>query len=267
VEPVVIQPLVREWDDVRAKVAALSAPHQLTRHLSGSQLGARTKAISQAASLVTAFLARLDRFRILDPACGSGNFLYVALQALKDLERRVLVWETTELRTPMRFPTVGPHNVRGIELNSYAAELARVTIWIGEIQWMITNGFAYLKDPVLRPLHAIECRDAVLLEDEHGSTEPTWPDADVIIGNPPFLGSKRMRTALGDEYVDRLFTAWDGRVPREADLVTYWHEKARSMIAAGKVRRVGLLATQGIRGGVNRRVLERIKETADIFLA
>jgi type II restriction/modification system DNA methylase subunit YeeA len=167
----------------------------------------------------------------------------------------------------MRFPVAGPHNVRGIELNSYAAELARVTIWIGEIQWMISHGFAYLKDPVLSPLRAIECRDAVLLENEHGPSEPTWPDADVIIGNPPFLGSKRMRAALGDEYVDRLFAVYDARVPHEADLVIYWHEKARAMVAAGKVRRVGLLATQGIRGGANRRVLERIKETGDIFLA
>jgi type II restriction/modification system DNA methylase subunit YeeA len=89
----------------------------------------------------------------------------------------------------------------------------------------------------------------------------------VIIGNPPFLGGKLLRSSLGDEYVDTLFRIYDGRVPREADFVTYWHEKARAMVADGRAKRVGLLATQGIRGGANRRVLERIKESGDIFLA
>lgn len=267
VDPVLIQPLITDWEAVQAQVLALLAPHELGRELSGSALGARTRAIAKAADLVTGFLDGLDAIRVLDPACGSGNFLYVALQALKDLERRVLVWETTELRTTMRFPRIGPHNVRGIELNSYAAELARVSIWIGEIQWMISNGFAYLKNPILRPLQAIECRDAVLLEGDDGPSEPTWPDTDVIIGNPPFLGGKLMRANLGDDYVDELFAVYEGRVPREADFVAYWHEKARAMVATGRAKRVGLLATQGIRGGANRKVLERIKETGDIFFA
>ena len=92
-------------------------------------------------------------------------------------------------------------------------------------------------------------------------------DSDVIIGNPPFLGGKLMRAGLGDEYVDDLFSVYNGRVPREADFVTYWHEKARAMVAEGRAKRVGLLATQGIRGGANRKVLKRIKETGDIFFA
>ena len=91
--------------------------------------------------------------------------------------------------------------------------------------------------------------------------EADWPDATVIVGNPPFLGGKLMRSNLGDDYVDALFRVYEGRVPREADFVCYWHEKARAMVEAGKVKRVGLLATQGIRGGANRRVLERMKET------
>jgi len=89
----------------------------------------------------------------------------------------------------------------------------------------------------------------------------------VIIGNPPFVGGKRLRSELGDVYVDDLFKLYDGRVAREADLVCYWFEKARAQIAAGKAKRVGLLATQAIRGGANRKVLERIKETGDIFWA
>ena len=71
-----------------------------------------------------------------------------------------------------------------------------------------------------------------------------------------------MRSELGDAYVDDLFRLYDGRVPCEADLVSYWFEKARAQIAAGKARRVGLLATQAIRGGANRRVLERIRRPA-----
>ena len=90
---------------------------------------------------------------------------------------------------------------------------------------------------------------------------------DVIVGNPPFLGGKRLRSELGDAYVDDLFQLYDGRVPREADLVCYWFEKARAQIVAGKAKRAGLLATNSIRGGANRKVLERIKETGDIFMA
>jgi type II restriction/modification system DNA methylase subunit YeeA len=158
--------------------------------------------------------------------------------------------------------------VLGIELNPYAAELARVVIWIGQIQWMLTNGFSYERDPILRPLDNIECRDAILdLSDPTNPQEPNWPAADVIIGNPPFVGNKFLRASLGDDYLGALFRVYRGRVPGEVDLVCYWHEKARAMVAEGKVGRVGLLATQGIRGGANRRVLERIKQTGDIFLA
>ena len=133
---------------------------------------------------------------------------------------------------------------------------------------MLSNGFAYLRDPILRPLNNIECRDAVLdLRDPAHPAEPDWPEATVIVGNPPFLGGKLLRNGLGDEYVEALFEVYEGRVPHEADLVCYWHEKARAMVEAGKVERVGLLATQGIRGGANRKVLERVKETGDIFLA
>src|SRR5207247_4357792 len=110
--------------------------------------------------------------------------------------------------------------------------------------------------------------DAILdLSEPANPQEPEWPDADIIVGNPPFLGGKLLRASLGDAYVDALFQVYEGRVPHEADLVTYWHEKARAMIAAKRVKRVGLLATQGIRGGASRRVLERVKQTGDIFLA
>jgi hypothetical protein len=110
--------------------------------------------------------------------------------------------------------------------------------------------------------------DAILAYDASGHpVEPEWPKADVIIGNPPFLGGKRLRNELGDEYVKNLFLLYKDQVPPEADLVCYWFEKARQAITSNSVQRAGLLATQGIRGGANRKVLERIKQTGDIFWA
>jgi hypothetical protein len=163
---------------------------------------------------------------------------------------------------------VSPAQLYGIEKNVYAHDLASAVVWIGYIQWLHDNGFGVPPSPILQPLHNIKHMDAVLMHDEHGGPfEPDWPEAQFIIGNPPFLGEKKMRSDLGDSYVDELFTVYDGRVPREADFVTYWFEKARAYVEQKKVSRAGLLATQGIRGGANRRVLERIKATGDIFWA
>lgn len=260
IEPVLIAPLRRDLEATKERVLDLLAE--------GRKITARTPADKNPVAVFNTFLDRVRAVRVLDPACGSGNFLYLALQALKNLEREAILWASLAMNSPMQFPQVGPQAVLGVELNSYAAELARVVIWIGEIQWMLSNGFAYLRDPILRPLDNIECRDAVLdLHNPDNPREPDWPEATVIVGNPPFVGGKLMRANLGDEYVDALFHVYQGRVPREADFVCYWHEKARAMVEEGKVERVGLLATQGIRGGANRRVLERIKQTGDIFLA
>src|SRR4029079_8573773 len=132
---------------------------------------------NKALGLHRAFLARLRGVRILDPACGSGNFLYIALRKLKDLEREALAWASDRFKIPLElFLGIGPQNVLGIELNPYAAELARVTIWIGEIQWMLSHGFSYGRDPVLRPLDQISIRDAVLdLSDSSKPQEAEWP--------------------------------------------------------------------------------------------
>ena len=126
--------------------------------------------------------------RVLDPACGSGNFLYLALQGLKDLERRAIV-EAVDMGLAMRVVHCGPHNVKGIEINPYAAELARTSIWIGNIQWLRRNGFEARKEPVLEDLQAIECRDALVTQRADGTFEEAqWPEAEFIVGNPPFLG-------------------------------------------------------------------------------
>jgi type II restriction/modification system DNA methylase subunit YeeA len=190
---------------------------------------------------------------VLDPACGSGNFLYVALKALKDIEHRANL-DAEALGLPRGFPRVGPESVLGIELSPYAAELARVSVWIGEIQWMRRNGFDAAKNPILRPLETIECRDAVLNDD---GTRAEWPEADAIIGNPPFLGNKKMIAELGEDYTRALRKAWP-EVPGGVDLVCYWFAKAWSMIVAGSFRRAGLVSTNSIRGGANREVLKPI---------
>jgi type II restriction/modification system DNA methylase subunit YeeA len=247
VGPVVLEPWAREWD--------------AEKMLIGKQVDRAKRTISEAAQRrYISFLDRLHQFRVLDPACGSGNFLYLALRGLKDFEKRV-IHEAETLGMQQQFPRVGPESVLGIEVNPYAAELARVTIWIGEIQWMIENGFGAAKNPILKPLDQIVCRDAIL--NENGS-EPEWPKVDAIVGNPPFLGGKMMRSGLGDDYVGQLFALYDRRVPAEADLVTYWFEKAAFEIKNNPRLRVGLVATNSIRGGPNRRVLQRVCEVAQI---
>lgn len=209
------------------------------------------------------FLSKLRAFRVLDPACGSGNFLYLALLALKDLEHQAMV-EAESLGLQREFPQVGPEAVLGLEINAYAAELARVSVWIGHIQWARRHGFAAPSDPVLRSLDTIACRDAVLADD---GTQAPWPPADAIVGNPPFLGGKRLRNVLGDAYCERLFETYSGQVPAEADLVCYWVARAQAEIAVGRVTRAGLVTTNSIRGGANRLVLEPMAQAGTISTA
>ena len=268
VRPTIIEPLEAEWAEALANMTALikNAPQETRdKLLRGAELAKRTRALGAAEAIHSAFIERLAKFRVLDPACGSGNFLYVALKALKDIEHRANL-DAEALGLSRGFPRVGPECVLGIELNPYAAELARVSVWIGEIQWMRRNGFDAAKNPILRPLETIECRDAVLTED---GTRAEWPEADVIIGNPPFLGSRYLRngrpatrntpalTGLGDAYVDRLFAAYAGPVPKGANLVAYWFEKARTALQTS-TSRSGLVATQAIRRGASLNVVQKL---------
>ena len=260
VEPVIVRPLLAAWETEKEKIDAAIAKEDKARPVRRRR---RTRAARIRASqgLLNAFLKRLQDFTVLDPACGSGNFLYLALHALKNIEHRVNL-EAEAMGLERSFPAIGPANVKGIEINPYAAELARVSVWIGEIQWMRRNGFNESRDPILKPLETIECRDAILAADDK---EPDWPDADAIIGNPPFLGGKLLIGGLGEDYVSRIFAAWKGRVPREADLVCYWFVKAGEQVASGNATRVGLVATNSIRGGANRRALQAATDGRPIF--
>ena len=269
VEPVVLDPLRREFAAMRERVEGLMAGREPTSLTLEGRRRERLPAWERDTEAAwRAFLERLRAVRVLDPACGSGNFLYVTLRLLKDLEHEAIRWGAERLRIPGEFPRVGPHNVLGIELNAYAKELAGVSIWIGHIQWMLDHGYGFPRDPVLQPLDNIEQRDAILAYDDEGSPVPaTWPEAEFIVGNPPFLGTKRMRLSLGDAYVGDLFAAWDGTVARDADLVCYWHELARRQVTDKQVSRAGLLATNSIRDRLNRSTLQRIKTSGDIFMA
>ena len=264
------------------------------------------------------WLDQLKNFRLLDPACGSGNFLFLGLKALKDIEHQSHLQAAAMGLDREADLVTGPHNMLGIELNDYAAELARVTVWIGELQWRLSHGYEFKKNPVLEPLDNIECRDALLtfipapnqlpplpgegrgggipdsslsqtaaraaeqrpaahtlrflksppasaplpgqLVNGPGSlkaVEAAWPKASIVIGNPPFLGDKKMRSELGDDYTETLRKVYDGRVAGGADLVTYWFEKARTAIEKQGLGAAGLVATQSVRAGANRREIGR----------
>lgn len=246
IEPVMMMPLRREWDALKSDLRAADC--------------------EEATEKLQSFLNRLGEVRILDPACGSGNFLYVALNLLHELERDVIVWALDHQIDPP-LPEIHPRQLLGIEIDEYAHQLASVVVWIGHIQNEARVGNVADRDPILDPIENIECRDAIV---DNSGPEPKpaqWPEVDFIIGNPPFLGNKRMREEMGDDVVERIYKVWGDQVPNGADLCTYWFEKARTQIQQHDAERAGLLATQSIRGGRSQVVLQNIKESGDIFFA
>ena len=249
VEPVIMEPLRREWALIKQKVRNNI---QDNKELAYTEL--------------KAFSDHLAQIKILDPACGSGNFLYVSLQQLLDLQKEVITF-TSQSGLPDIPLSVSPAQLYGIETNPYAYELAQITVWIGYLQWRLENGFRDISEPILRVLHNIDHRDAILTYINGKPSESEWPIADYIVGNPPFLGSRKIRPELGDDYCDDLIEVYGTRIHGLPDLVCYWFEKAADLVACGKVKRVGLLATQAIRGGTNRQVIQKIKNIGDIFLA
>jgi type II restriction/modification system DNA methylase subunit YeeA len=265
IEPVILRPLKAEWEQVKTDIAALATgKKQPPMRLKPKR---RMKPLEAAEERRAQFLKRLKEIRILDPACGSGNFLYLALQGVKDIEHRVNL-DSEMMGLKPQLPFIGPEILKGIEINPVAAELARTTIWIGDIQWRMRNGIHSEKRPVLQKLDSIERRDAIVTLRNNGApTEAIWPEAEFIVGNPPFLGGKLMRTGLSDNYVETLFCIYKDRVPPEADLVLYWFDKAHNGLNIEQAKRVGFVATNSIRGGANRRVVDGILKDARIFTA
>ncbi len=246
--PTVLEPLRREWTTAQAAAA---------RFLEED----RPK---DARAELVRFLTRLTTIRILDPACGSGNFLYVTLEHLKRLEGEVLAainaYGQTGILNLTGGTTVSPRQLLGLELNPRAAAIADVVLKIGYLQWHLrSHGMSDLREPLLDEYENIRQQDAVLTY-EAGFTKakPTvWPDADFIIGNPPFVGDKAMRGALGDGYVDALRKTYKGIVPESADLVMYWWEKAAEIVQQGKAEAFGFITTNSITQTFNRRLIQR----------
>ena len=253
-EPVILEPLRREWQIIRVRADAAL--------LSGATGKVRVREVDEP---VTAFITRLHTLRVLDPACGSGNFLYVAMQALKTLERDVIAY--SQSIGVGGFLTLGPRQFYGLEVNPLAHELASVVVWIGYLQWMSANGYSNYGSPILERLDNIRNVDALLEVTDAGVRERVWPEAEFIVGNPPFLGNYKMRQELGDEYTEKLRQIFAARVPSKADFVTYWFEKSRAMLERDSKLRVGLIATNSIRQQTNRPVLDKINETGEIFEA
>lgn len=256
IEPVVLAPLRREWDDLKEQIRELDA-----RRARANSPGQKTTLLAEARGLYRDFRGSLGRYRVLDPACGSGNFLALSLRALKDFDLSVTE-DAAATGLPPDELRVGPEAVLGIEINAYAAELARLTVWITELQWQLNKGLGLTRRPILDRLDGIVRGDALVTQ---SGRESVWPDADVVVGNPPFLGGKLLRRSLGDAYVDRLFAVFAGRVPAEADFVCYWFVKAWERMRDGRLKRAGLVATNSMRGGANRRVLDAIVKDGRIF--
>jgi type II restriction/modification system DNA methylase subunit YeeA len=263
IDPLISEPLAAEWDCTRRQIAELTPKFGMVKGRKKNEYRPND-ALQRGYALLQGFFNRINAFRVFDPACGSGNFLYLALIALRNIEKQAHV-DAQELGLqPELSMHSGPHNILGLEINEFAAELARVTVWIGDIQWCRRNGYPHAINPILKPLDGIEHRDALLNPD---GSEADWPTADVIVGNPPFLGGSRKSSELGREYFEALDKTYSVSVPGFADLVCYWFHKARKQIVAGKLQAAGLVSTNSIRGGANRTVLDAIVADTRIFEA
>ncbi|MFN7663545.1 MAG: class I SAM-dependent DNA methyltransferase, partial [Inhella sp.] len=298
--PTVVEPLREDWANARA--AALLLVTEAEAFTAPKDAKKREAKMAEARDELHRFHHQLCTVRVLDPACGSGNFLYITLEHLKRLEGEVLdtLAQLGEAQDKLELAgeTVTLQQLRGIELNPRAAALAELVLWIGWLQWHLrTRGPQGIAEPVVHDYKNIECRDAVLAHDgvepelgEDGkplmrwdgkTTKPhpvtgepvpdeaaqvmqwrylnpraaEWPLADFIVGNPPFIGSKRMRFALGDGYVDALQSAWP-EVPEATDFVMRWWHKAALEVKALRSRRFGFITSNSIAQTYVRRAVE-----------
>lgn len=183
----------------------------------------------------------LIEYRVLDPACGSGNFLYVAYQEMKDLEK-VILDRICDLKQSVQIPltSVSPLQFFGIDINSFAVQLAQVTMTIAR---KVAIDRLQIKEEAL-PLDTLD--QNIVRQD---ALFKPWPQADAIIGNPPFLGGKHLRLNLGDKYIDRVFARFP-EVKDSVDFCSYWFRLAHDALPDGG--RAGLVATNSISQGKSR---------------
>ncbi|MBA4160772.1 MAG: class I SAM-dependent DNA methyltransferase [Novosphingobium sp.] len=242
--------LVPEWEAARdaARAAELAGDHPAAMEALGR------------------FHQRLCAIRVLDPACGTGNFLYVAMELLLQLESEAIQL-AAELGEPLS-PKVHPNQFLGLELNPRAAVIAELVLWIGWLRHRLANQPEAIGDPVLPTLSNINFGthggyDAVLRHKPTGEADtdnpviPDWPEADFIVGNPPFIGGKDLRAKLGGDYAEALWKA-NPRVPKSADFVMQWWDRAAHLLTAqdSPLRRFGFVTTNSITQTFSRRVIE-----------
>ena len=269
VEPVALRPLRREFEALRAELAQDRALQDAPppQYGANGSLAFDAPDPDSPAGRVQAFHERLAAVRVLDPACGSGNFLYVAMRELKNLEQELIDWAQSVGVSGLR-RRVGPQNMLGIDIDPFAADLTRMSLWIGYIQWNVERNIDTTRDPVLGRADQIECRDAILAEDAEGNPIPAeWPAAEFIVGNPPFLGNKLMVGELGNAYVRQLHYVYGDAIHGNSDLCAYWHELAHRQITTKRTKRAGLLATNSIRDEFSGQVLQRIYAAGCLLFA
>jgi hypothetical protein len=262
VEPTIMEPLRTDWEAVEAEAIGL--------YLGGDFAGARRA--------VHAFHDRLCKVRVLDPACGTGNFLYVAMRMMKELEEEVLstLGELGEQQGVLALQghVVSPEQFYGIEKNANAAWIAEMVMWIGHLQWHFrVSGDAMPSEPILKDFRTIRHSDALIECDRlevvarpetardlirHVNPRPRpWPEVHFIVGNPPFIGGKDLRRELGDGYVDALAAIRGGRF-LSADFVTAWWDRAAEILnqPGSVLRRFGFITTNSITQTFSRRVIQ-----------
>lgn len=244
--PTIIEPEREQWE--RAKDAAL------TKVLEGDSKAAIAE--------IEAYYKHLTTIIVLDPSCGSGNFLAVSLNLLKDLEGEVVQALRTlglsEREIQQKGYSVGPHQMRGIEIVQRGADISELVLWISYLQRHYKiHGNVTPMEPIFHSGRSVECRDAVLAFNDKGIPIPAaaWPDATYIIGNPPFVGNHKMRESLGNKYTVALRKAYP-ELPKGTELVLYWWHRAANLVREGKVRRFGLITTNSITQVKARKVLQ-----------
>ncbi|MEG3091215.1 class I SAM-dependent DNA methyltransferase [Sphingomonas sp. PB1R3] len=229
-------------------------------HVLSAMENERTDNPRAAVQRVRAFHRRLATTRVLDPACGTGNFLYVTLELMKRLEGEVLevlAELSGEEILHLDTETVHPRNFHGIEVNARAAAIAQLVLWLGYIRWQLRNG-GQVSDPVLEDVQSIVTQDALLTP---SGTKAPWPEAEFIVGNPPFIGGKDLRGRLPEGMAEMLWRAYP-KMPRAADYVLYWWDRAAQALAAkgSPLIRFGFVTTNSITQTFGRRVIARAIE-------
>ncbi len=244
--PTVMEPLRTAWESTKQNALA---------HISAGEHAEAIKAIQ-------AYHKSLSEVTVLDPSCGSGVFLAVTMALLKELEAEVAQalrdMGLTERQILDTGYAVNPRQLRGIEVVPRAVDISELVLWLTYLQQHYTiHGNVPPAETLFGQVRSVELRDAVLAWNEDGTARQSdpWPQADYIVGNPPFVGGSKMRTALGDAYTVALRKAYP-TIAASSDYVMYWWYRAAKLVQEGKTKRFGLITTSTIGQPASRGVME-----------